>query len=305
MAEFRHIVRAAPQGATVWGVLAVQLGVSRTLIRRLKANDGLYLNGRPAHTHQAVRAGDELCLRFQNAESEKVDPEPVPLDILYEDDDVLVLNKPSAMVVHPTHGCFHGTLANGVAQLYRDRGVSAGIHPVHRIDRNTSGLVLFAKHPYAHQQLADQLNDFKLDRLYLAIAQGWLEEDAGTISAPIARVPGPGGYRIVSAEGQEAITHFQVLARAAERRETLLSLRLETGRTHQIRVHLSHHGHPLLADVHYGQEHPVLARVALHARTLGFRHPRHRTVMTMHAPMPNDLAAYLEQTFALFEEGLP
>lgn len=296
---FRYTVRATPEHATVKGVLTRQLGMSRLLIRRLKATDGIYLNGAPVRVSHPAREGDELELRLPEAPSPKVDPEPVPLDILYEDADLIALNKAPGIVVHPTHGCYHGTLANGLAHYLRSGREIAGIHPVHRIDRETSGLVVFAKHSYAHQQLAGQLEEFKLDREYLAIASGLLEQDHGVIEAPIARRPGPGGYREIAGHGQPATTRYRVLARSTTAQETLVSLRLETGRTHQIRVHLQAMGHPLLADKLYGTPHEVLNRQALHARTLSFRHPRTQELMRLLAPLPPDLSTYVLATFDL------
>ncbi|HEY9856066.1 MAG TPA: RluA family pseudouridine synthase [Stenomitos sp.] len=299
MSIFRYTVRETPPHATVSGVLTRQLGMSRLLIRRLKAVDGIYLNGQAVRVNHPAQEGDELELRLPEAPSEKVDPEPVPLDILYEDADLIVLNKPPGLVVHPTHGCYHGTLANGLAHYFQSHQEAVGIHPVHRIDRDTSGLVVFAKHSYAHQQLAGQLEEFKLDREYLAIAEGLLEQDHGVIEAPIARRSGPGGYREIAPHGQTATTHYQVLARSKETSETLLVLRLETGRTHQIRVHLQFMGHPLLADKLYGRPHATLQRQALHARTLSFRHPRTQELMRLVAPLPSDLSSYVASVFGL------
>lgn len=296
---FRHIVQATPPHATVAGVLSHQLRMSRHLVRQLKAADGIFLNGEPVRVSHPAQEGDLLELQLPEAPSDKVDPEPVPVDILYEDDDLVVLNKPPGLVVHPTHGCHHGTLANGLAHYYRSRGLSVGMHPVHRIDRDTSGLVVFAKHGYAHQQLADQLEEFKLDREYVAIAEGLLEADRGVITAPIARRPGPGGYREIAAHGQPAITRYQVLARSRAARETLVSLRLETGRTHQIRVHLMDMGHPLLGDKLYGRPHAEVGRQALHAHTLSFRHPRTQALMRLVAPLPEDLSGYVKRTFGV------
>lgn len=296
---FRYTVRPAPPHATVGAVLTHQLRMSRHLIRRLKVDDGIFLNGAAVRLTHPAKEGDELELRLPEAPSAKVDPEPVALDILFEDADLIVLNKPAGLVVHPTHGCFHGTLANGLAHYYQERGITAGMHPVHRIDRDTSGLVVFAKHGYAHQQLADQLEEFKLDREYVAIAEGLVEQDHGVIEAPIARRPGPGGYREIASHGQTATTRYQVLARNLEIGETLLSLRLETGRTHQIRVHLQDMGHPLLGDKLYGHPHAALQRQALHAHTLSFRHPRTQEVMRLVAPLARDLAAYVRRVFDL------
>jgi 23S rRNA pseudouridine1911/1915/1917 synthase len=297
VARFHYTVQETPERATVWGVLTCQLGASRALIRRLKACDGILLNGVPVKVHQPAREGDALELALPEPASEGVDAEPVPLDILFEDEDLVVLNKPPGRVVHPTHGCHHGTLANGLAHRYRTQGMAFRCHPVHRIDRETSGLVVFARHTYAHQQLAEQLVAYKLDREYLALVAGLVHDQSGTIEAPIARLPGPGGYRVVAEHGQPALTRYRVLARSIARNETLLGLTLETGRTHQIRVHMAHAGHPLLADKLYGAPHPTLLRQALHARTLRFRHPRTRQEVGFEAPLPADMGEYVAAHF--------
>lgn len=303
MDEFSYVVGDAPPGATVQGVLTHQLGASRALIRRLKASNGIFLNDRPVRVHQPARPGDVLRLVWPEGPSGRVDPEPVPLAIAYEDEDLILLDKPPGMVVHPTHGCHHGTLANGLAWYFQQQERSHGIHPVHRLDRQTSGLVLFAKHGYAHQQLALQLEAFKLDRVYLAVAQGLMPDDEGTIEGAIERLPGPGGFRRVAPAGQPAVTHFRVLARSAAFGETLLAVRLETGRTHQIRVHLAHSGHPLVGDAQYGQSHERLGHTALHAQSLTFRHPRTREIMRFSAPLPVDFQAHMERVFSGFSQN--
>lgn len=293
MAEFRYRVSAEPPAATVWGVLTCQLGASRMMIRRLRLAEGISLNGVPVRTHQPVQVGDELRLVLPDRLAPGVEPEPVPLAIAYEDEDLIVLDKPPHMVVHPTHNCYHGTLANGLAYRFQERGEAPGIHPVHRLDRNTSGLVLFARHGFAHHVLAEQLEAFKLDRRYLGIARGLMFQDQGTIEEPIARRPGPGGFREVAAHGQSAATHYRVLARSQELDATLVELTLATGRTHQIRVHLAHLGHPLWGDALYGAPHPLAPRQALHAMTLAFRHPRSHELMTLSSPLPEDLQGFV------------
>jgi RluA family pseudouridine synthase len=283
-------------GQTVRGVLTANLGASHTLIRRLAATDGIRLNGRPTRLSEPVSPGDVLTLTWPETPSPRIDPEPVPLDVIFEDADVIVVNKAPGQVVHPTHGCHHGTLANGLAWRFRERVEASGVHPVHRLDRETSGLVLFAKHAYAHQQLARQLEGGGIHREYRAIATGWLESDSGVIEGAIARLPGPGGRRIVADHGQPAITHYRVLARSSHEPLTWLSLWLETGRTHQIRVHLAHVGHPLVGDPLYGHPDPYLMRGALHAERLSFHHPRTRDGMALLSPVPADMEARLART---------
>lgn len=282
---------------TVGRYLQGPLGLSSTLVRRLKMAQGIRLNGEVVKTNQAIAPGDELVLSLPPAPAEGVVPEPVPLSIVYEDDDLIVLDKPAGVVVHPTKGCYHGTLANGLAHLYRTRGTPAGIHPVHRIDRDTTGLVLFAKHPLAHMRLDAQLQAHKLERRYLALVWGRIEAESGRIDEAIGLAPDHPVAREVAAGGQPAATRFSVVARYSAPAPwgcTLLALTLETGRTHQIRVHMAHYGHPLLGDTLYaGDRPPALGRQALHAATLAFRHPRTDAPMRFESPLPADMAALI------------
>ncbi|HEY9723524.1 MAG TPA: RluA family pseudouridine synthase [Oscillatoriaceae cyanobacterium] len=273
-----------------------KLGLSNRLVRRLKVALGISVNGEVVRATHLVQAGDEVVLRLPVREAPGVIPEPIPVAIVYEDADLLVVNKPPGLVVHPTRGATHATLANGIAYLFRERGERAGIHPVHRIDADTSGLVLFAKNPLAHQRLDEQLRAHKLDRHYLALVWGRLP-DAGVIDQPIALAGDHPVARTVAEHGQRAVTNYAAIAHFARPEPegtTLVRLRLETGRTHQIRVHLADAGHRLVGDTLYGGDRPaLLPRQALHAETLAFAHPRDGRSMTFEAPLPDDLAALL------------
>ena len=284
-----HVVEATPGRLTVSQVLRVQLGASEHLIRQLKRRDGVRLEGRSVRMDAPVRAGDRLEVRLDAPDTGNVDPEPVKIVIVYEDEDVVVVDKAPGLVVHPTHGCHHGTVANGLVHRYRQQGVHAGVHPVHRLDRGTSGLVLFARHAFAHHRLAIALEAGGIHRHYLAAATGPIEGDTHRIDAPIHRAGGPGGRRVVDPAGQEAVTHVQVLARDAGRGLSWVRCVLETGRTHQIRVHLAHLGHALVGDTLYGTPDRVLTRPALHAARLTFPHPRTRQEVVLEAALPSDL----------------
>jgi 23S rRNA pseudouridine1911/1915/1917 synthase len=292
MELIRYEVPPEQEGMTVWAVLRQQLSLSRLMIRRLKLVDGLLVNGTPVKSHHRLRRGDELRLVAADRPSEGVIPEPMPLDIVFEDEALLALNKPAGLIVHPTKGEYVGTLGNGVSHYLMTQGHSGRLHPVHRIDKDTSGLVLFAKHELAHLRLATAMTSGQIERRYWAIAQGVLPCERGRIDWPIARVPDHGSKRRVAADGQAALTHFQVLRRFAE--ATLLDVLLESGRTHQIRVHLSHLGYPLLGDPFYGSPHPRLARQALHACRLKIPHPLSGQWLTLSAPLPDDLQALLD-----------
>ena len=288
----RYHVPPDQDGMTVWAVLRNQLALSRLMIRRLKLVDGLLVNGIPVKTHHRLQSGDELRLVAADRPSTGVIPEPMPLDIVYEDDALLALSKPAGVVVHPTKGEYTGTLGNGVSHYLMEQGHSGRLHPVHRIDKETSGLVLFAKHELAHLRLATAMSTGDIQRRYLALALGRLPMDRGRVDWPIGREPGHGSKRRVDRTGQSAVTHFQVLRRYDE--FSLLDLLLETGRTHQIRVHMAHLGYPLVGDPFYGVPHPRLARQALHARSLTIPHPQTGTPLELVAPLPPDLLALLE-----------
>ncbi|MNT40050.1 Ribosomal large subunit pseudouridine synthase D [compost metagenome] len=204
----------------------------------------------------------------------------------------MALSKPAGVVVHPTKGEYVGTLGNGVSHYLMEQGHSGRLHPVHRIDKETSGLVLFAKHELAHLRLASAMTAGAIQRRYWALASGHLPMDRGRIDWPIGREPNHGSKRRVDPLGQHAVTHFQVMSRTVD--ATLLDLLLETGRTHQIRVHMAHLGYPLLGDPFYGTPHPRLARQALHARSLKIPHPITGEPLDLVAPLPDDLLALVE-----------
>jgi 23S rRNA pseudouridine1911/1915/1917 synthase len=297
MELLRHVVPPDARPTLVGRYMKGRLALSGTLIRRLKMSNGVLLNGQPVWADHPIGPGDELVLVLEPRESTGVDPEPVPLAIVYEDEDLIVLDKPPGVVVHPTKGCYHGTLANGLAHLFRERGQTLGIHPVHRIDRHTSGLVLFAKHAMAHQRLDEQLRAHKLDRRYVALVWGQVEPDRGRIDRPIGLVEGHPVAREVAEGGQPSVTDFEVLYRFAEPAPwgcTLLRLTLQTGRTHQIRVHMASEGHPLVGDDLYSTAYPpALGRQALHAATLAFKHPRTGEPCHFESPLPDDFRSFL------------
>jgi 23S rRNA pseudouridine1911/1915/1917 synthase len=297
MELLRHRVPADARPTTVGRYLEGPLGLSGTLVRRLKMAGGIRLNGAVVKVNHPIGPGDEVVLTAIRADAPNVAPEPMDLEIVHEDEDVVVLNKPAGIVVHPTKGVYAGTLANGLAYRWVQRGEPAAIHPVHRIDRDTSGLVVFARHALAHQRLAEQLLAHSLERSYLAVVRGGLEADRGTIDAPIALRGDHPTARAVRPEGQQAVTDYEVVERGDG--VTLVRLRLRTGRTHQIRVHMAHLGHPLLGDDLYGAVRGgIMPRQALHAETLGFVHPRSGEHVLFRADWPADLeplrTAYLK-----------
>ncbi len=266
--------------------------LTRSSAARLLEEGAVLLSGKPVKKNYKTSVGDTLEVTLPEPEPVEAVPQNIPLDVVFEDDDVIVVNKPVGMVVHPAAGHPDGTLVN--ALLYHCgkslSGINGSLRPgiVHRIDRDTSGLIIAAKNDLAHQSLADQLQDHSLYREYEAICVGNLKEDSGTINAPIGRHPVDRKKMAIDHKnGREAITHYTVLGRYPG--YTHVQCRLETGRTHQIRVHMASTGHPLLGDIVYGSKKPYsgLAGQCLHARKLTFVHPRSGERMTVECSLPD------------------
>ena len=265
--------------------------LTRSAAQRLLEEGAVTRNGRPVKKNYKAAEGDVLEVALPDPEPVEAVPQDIPLDVVYEDGDVIVVNKPVGLVVHPAAGHPDGTLVN--ALLYHCgnslSGINGALRPgiVHRIDRDTSGLIVAAKNDFAHQALAAQLADHSLYREYEAVCVGVLKEDAGTVDAPIGRNPTDRKKMAVDRKsGRPAVTHWSVLARYPG--HTHIRCKLETGRTHQIRVHLAFLGHPLLGDTVYGAKKPVpgLAGQCLHARRLSFLHPRTGERLTLECPLP-------------------
>ncbi|WP_134700295.1 RluA family pseudouridine synthase [Ammoniphilus sp. YIM 78166] len=257
------------------------------------------VNGQPAKGNYRLSADDEVTLRVPPAVELNIQPEKMDLEIAYEDSDVIVINKPRGLVVHPGAGHYTGTLVNALLHHCQDlSGINGVLRPgiVHRIDKDTSGLLMVAKNDKAHLSLAHQLKEHTVNRKYLALVHGVIPHEKGTIDAPIGRDPkNRQQMAVVFENSKEAITHFVVLERFAE--HTLVELKLETGRTHQIRVHMKYIGYPLVGDPKYGQrgERADIEGQALHAAVLGFHHPRTEEYLEFTAPLPEDMVKLAEQ----------
>ena len=273
-------------------------GISRSAAQRLCEDGQVLLNGAPAKKNARVAPGDVLELTLPEPQPTQAQAEDIPLDVAYEDADVIVINKPKGLVVHPAAGHWEGTLVNALLHHCRDSlsGVGGALRPgiVHRIDKDTSGLLIVAKNDFAHQKLAAQLQDHTLARTYVCIVCGNLREDAGTVNAPIARDKNDRKKMAVRPDGKPAVTHWQVLARYPG--YTYVQCRLETGRTHQIRVHMASLGHPILGDTVYGHKKPELGQntQCLHAKELTFRHPRTDEPVTVTCPLPEEFERVLQ-----------
>ena len=266
-------------------------GMSRSSAQKLLEDGHILRNGKPGKKNDKLNIADEISVTLPEPKEVDIVPKEIPLDIVYEDEDVLVINKPKGLVVHPAAGHQDDTLVNGLLYAMGDSlsGINGELRPgiVHRIDKDTSGLLAVAKNDLAHTVLASQLKDHTMARTYECIVCGGLKEDAGTVDAPIGRHPTDRKKMCVTQRNsRDAVTHWEVIKRY--RGYTHIRCRLETGRTHQIRVHMAHIGHPILGDVVYGRKKPELGQDSqvLHAGALCFRHPRDQRPVMVFAPLP-------------------
>lgn len=269
--------------------VAAETELSRTQAQRLIREEAILLNGKAAKANTLTAAGDCVEIAYPELAETNVQPEPIPLDVVYEDSDLIVINKPQGMVVHPAPGHDSGTLVNALLYHASDlSGIGGERRPgiVHRIDRMTSGLLVVAKNDAAHRALSAQFQEHTAHRSYCALVDGNLREEHGTIDAPIARHPVDRKRMAVLAGGREAVTHWTVAARYGQ--YTLLQIELETGRTHQIRAHLASIQHPVSGDDVYGREKRPFGLLgqALHGYRLTFCHPADQRSMVFYAPIP-------------------
>ncbi len=277
-----------------------ELGLSRSAAQKLMEEGCVRLNGRPGKKNDRLNPGDQVEVTVPQPREVDVVPREMPLDIVYEDEDVVVINKPKGLVVHPAAGHQDDTLVNGLLYAMGDTlsGINGELRPgiVHRIDKDTSGLLAVAKNDLAHAVLASQLKDHTMARTYEAIVCGNLKEDSGTVDAPIGRHPTDRKKMCVTQRNSKsAVTHWEVVRRY--RGYTHIRCRLETGRTHQIRVHMAYIGHPILGDTVYGHKKAELGQDSqcLHAGALCFRHPRTGRPVMVFAPLPAYFREVLER----------
>ena len=261
---------------------------SRSQIQKWVTDGNVTVNGQPVKPKYKLAVGDQVVVSPEAPQKIDLEPENIPLDIVYEDDDVLVVNKPQGMVVHPAPGHPNHTLVNALLYHSPLSTINGEFRPgiVHRIDKDTSGLLMVAKNDMAHRSLAAQLKAKTNQREYVALVHGVIKQEAGTIDAPIGRSRKDRKKQAIVSDGRHAVTHFKVLKRY--RHYTLVSCRLETGRTHQIRVHMKSIGHPLAGDPLYGPRKTLPGKGQyLHARELGFKHPRTGKQLLFTAPLPD------------------
>lgn len=282
-------------GVRVDTLLRKQLGLSGTVIRRMKwLEDGILVDGVRVNTRFVPAPGQVLSVRLSDPERRSgVVGADGPVDIVYEDEDMVVVNKPAGLSVHPGPGHWADTLGNFLVGYYRRTGQEADFHPVHRLDRGTSGLLVCAKHPHAQEKLKEQLHTSAFRREYLAVCEGVPQPSNGVVDAPLGEKEGSLVEQCVRPDGKPARTRYETLTTCNDR--TLLRLELDTGRTHQIRVHMAYVGHPLVGDFLYGTQQPEWnGRTALHSHRLWLCHPITGATMEFVSPLPEDMAGLFE-----------
>ena len=286
-------------GVRLDAFLSADGALTRSQAARLIAEGRVRVNGKPAAKSARLSGGETVTVDVPQLRETALPPQDIPLDVVYEDADVIVVNKPTGLVVHPAPGHPDGTLVNALLHHCGDSlsGIGGEKRPgiVHRIDRDTSGLIIAAKNDAAHLALSAQLKDHSLSRTYECLVTGNMKQDSGTVDAPIGRSSADRKKMAVVPTGRRAVTHWEVVARYPG--VTHLRCRLETGRTHQIRVHMAHIGHPILGDTVYGAKKPVpgLTGQCLHATGLRFVHPRTGEPVELHCPLPPEFTAMLQK----------
>lgn len=278
------------EGRKIREFLRGDMGLSSRLINGAAIDKRIFVNDIPVKKNHKIHEGDIIKVDLKKKESQNIEPEEMELDIVYEDDDIIVVNKKPYTVVHPTRSHQSGTLANGLTYYFRESGQDCIVRLVSRLDRDTSGLIIIGKNQYAHMELSKDMQENKISKRYIAIVHGELKEDEGTIDLPIYRPEVEGTLkRIIDDRGQRSITHYKVLEKING--YSVVECLLETGRTHQIRVHLSHLGCPIVGDSLYGNEEDVniIPRQALHAYGLDFKSPRSKKELSLRAELPEDI----------------
>jgi 23S rRNA pseudouridine1911/1915/1917 synthase len=288
----KYTVSAEHDGLTVETYLKQIVQCPGRRLQKLTRAKGILIKGRPVFLQKKVKAGDVLQVLVLTDQDYGVRPEEGEINVLFEDAEIIVLDKAAGQLVHPTGQTAGGTLANFLAYYFQTKGILSTIRPLHRLDRDTSGCVAFAKDARTQTEMEKQLQTGNFKRTYLALVQGVLNKD-GLIDAPIGQCPGKPNRRMIRPDGDQAITYYRTVRNLSD--ASLLELSLATGRTHQIRVHMVHIGHPIIGDGMYGRRSSIIGRQALHASSLCFRHPRTSQMVTVSAPFPADMERVIHE----------
>ncbi len=294
MEGYQYTVTENDEIITIKTVLKSRMGISTRLLRKLKDTDGVFLNGKPVKLYEKARVGDLILLSMPD-ENSGFEPEDIPIEVLYEDRDLLAINKQPGFVVHPTKGHVSHTMANGIMQHMLDSGETYKIRFINRLDMNTSGILLIGKKSHCQDDFARQAKEDRVIKNYIAIVHGLPEEDEAVIDLPIGQPDPEDIRRQVVEDAYPSVTRYRVLERF-QSGYAMLSITLETGRTHQIRVHMAHIGHPVVGDSLYGEaDETLIERQALHAVRLEFDHPITKERLVVEAPLPEDMKQLIEK----------
>ena len=280
------------EGTKIREYLKTELGLSTRLIRSASLDKRIFVNDEAVKMNRILNVGEIIKIDLAKDESQDIAAEKMDIEIIYEDEDILVVNKKPFMVVHPTKSYQSGTLANGVINYFMESNQNCIVRLVSRLDMNTSGLIIIAKNQFSHGMLSKEMSENKVGKRYLAIVHGKLEQDSGTIDLPIYKPEGieNGIRRVIDERGQRSVTHYKVIESFGN--ASLVECKLETGRTHQIRVHLNSIGHPIYGDTLYGfgeEEEDLIKRQALHAYALDFKSPRTGDILSLKSQLPDDM----------------
>ena len=273
--------------------------LSRTMIKKLIESNNILVNDKSEKVSYKVQANDNISIDIPEAKETKLKAQEIPLDIIYEDSDIIVINKPKGMVVHPANGNPDGTLVNAILSICKNSlsGIGGELRPgiVHRLDKDTSGLIIVAKNDKAHINMSEQIKNHEVEKTYIALVKGFVKENEATINMPIGRSTKDRKKMAVNKNGKNAVTHFKVIERFGN--YTLLEVKIETGRTHQIRVHLSQIGYPIVGDTVYsnGKNEWGIKGQCLHAKSLKFKHPITGKEMFIEAPIPKYFQDVIEE----------